>query len=80
MADKKGYRRVSLLLNTQTIFHLNHMAACSGYKELGRVVDKLVREKMLAQRDATRGSNTCVCCGEPIPEGRMVCPVCAKEL
>ena len=21
-------------------------------------------------------SNYCVCCGEEIPEGRMVCPVC----
>lgn len=20
--------------------------------------------------------NTCVCCGEPIPEGRQVCPTC----
>lgn len=23
--------------------------------------------------------NRCVCCGEIIPEGRMVCPVCEKE-
>lgn len=22
--------------------------------------------------------NTCVCCGEPIPEGRQVCPKCEK--
>ena len=22
---------------------------------------------------------TCVICGEPIPEGRMVCPKCEKE-
>lgn len=22
---------------------------------------------------------TCICCGEPIPEGRMVCPKCEKE-
>ena len=20
--------------------------------------------------------NTCVCCGAPVPEGRMVCPLC----
>ncbi len=23
--------------------------------------------------------NTCVCCGEIIPEGRQVCPRCEKE-
>lgn len=23
---------------------------------------------------------TCICCGEPIPEGRMVCPKCEKEI
>lgn len=22
----------------------------------------------------------CICCGEPIPEGRMVCPKCEKEV
>ena len=24
-------------------------------------------------------SNFCICCGEEIPEGRMVCPSCEKE-
>ena len=24
--------------------------------------------------------NTCVCCGEIIPEGRLICPVCEAEL
>lgn len=24
--------------------------------------------------------NTCVCCGEIIPEGRMVCPQCEKAV
>ena len=23
--------------------------------------------------------NTCVCCGKPIPEGRMTCPTCEAE-
>lgn len=22
------------------------------------------------------GVDTCVCCGQPVPEGRMVCPIC----
>ena len=24
-------------------------------------------------------NNTCICCGEPIPEGRQVCPECEKS-
>ena len=24
--------------------------------------------------------NTCVCCGAPVPEGRMVCPECEIEV
>ena len=24
--------------------------------------------------------NRCVCCGEIIPEGRMVCPICEKAV
>ena len=24
-------------------------------------------------------TDTCVCCGEVIPEGRMVCPICEAE-
>jgi len=23
--------------------------------------------------------NRCVCCGEIIPEGRLVCPICEKK-
>ena len=25
------------------------------------------------------GSDRCVCCGEPVPEGRMVCPSCERR-
>ena len=23
-------------------------------------------------------ADTCVCCGAPVPEGRMVCPICEE--
>ena len=23
---------------------------------------------------------TCICCGQPIPEGRQICPKCEKEM
>lgn len=26
------------------------------------------------------GVNTCVCCGAIIPEGRLICTICEKEL
>lgn len=80
MRDKKAQRRVSVLLNAQTVYHLERMAAGAGYKNIGRVIDKLVREKMLSLRGYSSGSETCVCCGRPIPEGRMICPLCAKEV
>ena len=48
MSNKKNLRRVSLVINSQTLWHLKKMAAEAGYsdRELGRVVDKLVREKV----------------------------------
>lgn len=76
--DRKNYRRVSVVLNSQTLYHLERLAAVSGYgKNIGRVIDKLVREKQLALRPSSH-SNFCVCCGEEIPEGRLICPTCEK--
>lgn len=47
---KRNLRRVSLLITAQTLWHLEDLAKICGYKELGRVVDKLTREKMLSLR------------------------------
>ena len=30
--------------------------------------------------NAIMSIDTCVCCGEPVPEGRMVCLVCEKQI
>lgn len=45
MIDKKNLRRVSVVVTAQTLYHLRHMAAMAGWgeKDLGRVIDKLVR-------------------------------------
>ena len=45
MSDKKNLRRVSVVVTAQTLYHLRHMAAMAGWgdKDLGRVIDKLVR-------------------------------------
>lgn len=48
MSSKKNLRRVSMVVTAQTLYHLNRLAAMSGYKEIGRVVDKLVREKAVS--------------------------------
>lgn len=45
MSNKKNLRRVSVVVTAQTLYHLRHMAAMAGWgdKDLGRVIDKLVR-------------------------------------
>lgn len=47
---KSNRRRVSILITAQTLWNLNRLAAICGYKEIGKVVDKLVREKMLEMK------------------------------
>ena len=46
--DKKNLRRISIVVTAQTKGNLERLAVVSGYKELGRVVDKLTREKMIS--------------------------------
>ena len=41
--DKKNLRRISIVVTAQTKGNLERLAEVSGYKELGRVVDKLTR-------------------------------------
>lgn len=47
----KNLRRLSILITAQTAYHLYEYARLAGYKEIGKVVDKLVRE-----HQAMRGS------------------------
>ena len=55
---KKNRRRVSMLLSSQTLYHLENMAQFCGHKDIGRVVDKLVREKRLDQNEEVRNHAT----------------------
>nr|DAG69926.1 MAG TPA: hypothetical protein [Caudoviricetes sp.] len=45
--EKKNLRRLNLVVTSQTLYHLRCLAAAGGWgeKDLGRVVDKLVRER-----------------------------------
>ena len=48
---KKNLRRVSIVVTAQTLYNLEKMAAACGYKDIGRVIDKLTREKMIDSRN-----------------------------
>ena len=50
MRQKKNLRRISVLVTAQTAHNLDKLAAMCGYGEKGRVIDKLVREKMISIR------------------------------
>lgn len=47
MDGKKNMRRISVLVTAQTAYNLDKLAVMCGYKEQGRIIDKLVREKMI---------------------------------
>ena len=55
MQNRKNLRRVSVLVNAQTLYHLERMAAVSGYGDkIGKVIDDLVRQKQAAERKKTK--------------------------
>lgn len=45
MSEKKNLRRISVVVTAQTLWHLQRLAAVAGYgeKDIGKVIDKLVR-------------------------------------
>ncbi len=53
MTNKKNLRRVSVVVTAQTLYHLNHMAAMNGWgeKDIGRVIDKIVRYMQTNEKD-----------------------------
>ena len=48
MRNKKNLRRLSVLVTAQTAYHLDRLAAMCGNHDLGRVIDKLTKEKMIS--------------------------------
>lgn len=69
LVDKAKERNTSLVFDTQ--------------KEAQEYIDKcLEKDKYVAEVMAVREfgkDNTCVCCGDVIPEGRQVCLDCEKR-
>lgn len=54
MSRKKNMRRLNTLVTAQTLYHLQRLADMDGNRNVGRVIDKLVREKMLSLRGEKR--------------------------
>jgi len=46
--SKKNFRRISTLVSAQTLYHLENMRRFHKYKDIGQVIDKLVREKQIS--------------------------------
>ncbi len=46
----KNLRRISVLVTAQTAANLEKLAQMDGQPSVGRVMDKLVREKMISLR------------------------------
>lgn len=49
MGDK-NLRRISILVTAQTAYNLEKLRKICGYKYTGKVLDKLVREKMIEMK------------------------------
>lgn len=53
MRNKKNMRRVSVLISAQTLWNLGRLAKMAKYGDnIGKVIDKLVREKMVQMKGA----------------------------
>ena len=48
--DKKNLRKIHCTVTSQTLYNLQHMAAAMGVNNIGMIIDKLTREKMLSMR------------------------------
>ena len=50
MRNKKNLRRISEVVTAQTDYNLDRLAELCGYRDRGRIIDELVRDKMLELR------------------------------
>lgn len=59
--SKKNRRRISALVTPQTLYHLENMRQFCGYNDIGRVIDKLVREKQIELNEGVRNNARSEC-------------------
>lgn len=51
---KYNRRRITTLVSAQTLYHLENMRQFCGFADIGRVIDKLVREKQIELNEGVR--------------------------
>ena len=76
MSRKKNLRRLSVLVTAQTLYNLERLSKMEGDRNVGRVIDKLTRDKMVQFNP-----HRCAKCGELKPivctvDGAPWCEVC----
>lgn len=54
----KQFKTITVKVTSQTLYNLNMLAAVSGFDNIGRVIDKLTREKMIQMGDKKWTVNT----------------------
>lgn len=59
LKQKQKTRKLTVRVTPQTAYNLDRLAQISGQKSPGRVVDKLVREKMLALHPQREKRGSC---------------------
>lgn len=55
MMSKNPTRKITVRVTPQTAHNLELLAAIAGVKSVGRVIDKLVRDRMLALKSHKEG-------------------------
>ena len=48
MSQKKNLRQLNVLVTAQTLYNLDRLSKMEGDRNIGRAIDKLTREKMIA--------------------------------
>jgi hypothetical protein len=56
--SNRNLRRIHTTVSAQTLYHLENMRKFSGYKDIGQVIDKLVREKTHFSVDVYSGGQS----------------------
>ena len=51
----------------------------SDSTEVQEVIRNILDQDRNRSQSVSRNTETCVCCGAEIPEGRQVCPVCENR-
>lgn len=48
--NRQNRRKITIRVTAQTLYHLQQLAEVCGYKDLGRIVDLLTRERVMQRK------------------------------